>query len=80
MSDQQPLKIESDVRFSSAIEDDCTVCADEIIGDPVFSYDECSLSCSRTDAIGEVCRYTDMESSVRSFGITMDFTNSVDRD
>lgn len=80
ISDQQPLKTESDVILSLATEDDCTICADEIIGDSIFAYDECSLACSKTDAIGEVCRYTDMDNSVRSSGITMDFTNTVDRD
>ena len=80
ISDQQPLKTESDVILSLATEDDCTICADEIIGDSIFAYDECSLACSKTDAIGEVCRYTDMDNSVRSSGITMDFTNNVDRD
>ena len=79
ISDQTPLKTESEVILSPATEDDCTICADEIIGDSIFAYDECSLVCSRTDAIGEVCRYTDMGNSIRSFGNTMDFTNTVDR-
>ena len=80
ISDEEPLITVSDVIFFPALEDDCTICAEEIIGDSTFAYDECSLACTKTDTIGEVCRYTDIINSVRSFGSAIDFTNPVDRD
>ena len=63
-------KIELEEVFNLATEDDCTVCSDEISGNPTFSYDQCSFVCQKTDMIGEVCRYTDISNSVRSRGVT----------
>ena len=51
------------------------ICNVEIIGDPLFDYNECSFVCQRTDTRAEVCRYTD--NSVRSTGVTTDMTMEV---
>ena len=40
---------ENEEAFSAASEDDCTICGDEIIGDSIFTYNECSFICQRTD-------------------------------
>ena len=59
-------------------EDNCIVCADEVIGDPTFAYDACSFVCQRTDSIGEVCRYTDIGNTIVSSGPTSDSMINVD--
>ena len=40
---------ENEEAFSAASEDDCTICGDEKIGDPILTYNECSFICQRTD-------------------------------
>ena len=48
-----------DEDFVLIAEDECTICGEETIGDPIFQYTACPSLCQRTDMIGEICRYID---------------------
>ena len=48
-----------DENFVSRSEDDCTICGEETVEDPIFSYIACPSLCQRTDMIAEICRYID---------------------
>ena len=62
------VKVELPEVMNNAEESNCIICGDEIIGDTTYSYNDCEFTCQKTENVGEICRYTDEEKTIRSTG------------